>query len=134
MLQNAIYICTSRYGKTSTLPVKKCWWQQNSWVVSCDLYILWIFFRSGITVPTAIVVGYVWQTLGKGGWCVFLDPLSSHPWTATRRPILNRVNFICSSLIHLGSYFLPNLFWITIVIHAKTKFFQMIWIWYQIHS
>ena len=40
------------------------------------------FFRLGITVPSFIIAGYVWQILGRGS--LFATP---HPW----RPILSRV-------------------------------------------
>ena len=36
-----------------------------------DSYIFWIFFRLGKTVPSFVVVGYVWHFLGRVG---FLTP------------------------------------------------------------
>ena len=45
----------------------------------------WIFFRQVITVPSFIILGYVWQILGRGAF------LSPHPWAAPKTPILNRV-------------------------------------------
>ena len=36
-------------------------------VVSRDLYMFWIFFRQSITMLSFIIVGYVWQILGRGG-------------------------------------------------------------------
>ena len=33
--------------------------RKNSGCVSRDLYIFWIFFRQGITVPSFIIAGYV---------------------------------------------------------------------------
>ena len=46
--------------------MKKCWCQQNSRDVSSDLYIFWVFPRYGITAPSFIIVGYMWQILGRG--------------------------------------------------------------------
>ena len=45
----------SRYRKIYWFRVKKCWCQENLTGVSCDLYIFWIFFRWGITVPSFII-------------------------------------------------------------------------------
>ena len=67
MYQNTIYICISWYSKICWFPVKKCWCQHNSTGASGDLYIVWIFFDHGRTVPSFIFVGYVWQILGRGG-------------------------------------------------------------------
>ena len=34
------------------------------------IYIFFlIFFRQGTTVPSSIIVGYVWQILGRGAFC-----------------------------------------------------------------
>ena len=53
-----------------------------------DLYIFWVFFTYVIAVPSFIIAGYVWQILGRaGGGAVFCP----HPWAASERPILNRV-------------------------------------------
>ena len=49
LYSNAIYICISWYSKSCWFPVRKCWFQQNSWGVSHDLYIFWIFFRYQIS-------------------------------------------------------------------------------------
>ena len=49
--------------------MQKCWCQHNSRSVSRDLYIFWIFFREGITVPSSIMSGYVCQVLGRGAFC-----------------------------------------------------------------
>ena len=67
--------------------MKKCWCQQNSEGVSRDSYIVWIFSRWGITVPSFIMVGYVSQILGKRG---LFAPPPTHPWAAPKMPILNR--------------------------------------------
>ena len=67
MYQNPIYICISWCSKICWFLVKKCWCQQNSRDVSRDLYIFWIFLRSGITLPSVIIVGYVWEILERRG-------------------------------------------------------------------
>ena len=42
-------------------------WQNASWLLqSRDLHIFWIFLRYVITAPSFIIVGYVWQILGRG--------------------------------------------------------------------
>ena len=50
---------------------KICWFQQNSRGAPRDPYIIWTFFRQGITVLSFIIVGYVWQMLcrGRGPFC-----------------------------------------------------------------
>ena len=58
------------FSKICWFLVEKCWSQQNSRVVSPDSFF-WIFFRYGITVPSLIIVGYLWQILGSvwtTGW------------------------------------------------------------------
>ena len=45
-------------------------------------YVFWIFFRQGIIIPSFIIVGYVWQILGRGG--AFLVP--PHPLAAPKSP------------------------------------------------
>ena len=106
MYLNGIYICNSWYSKICWFSVKKCWCQQNSRGVSCDSYSFWIFYGQGITVPCFIIVGYVWQILGRE---TFLRP--SHPWTARKNSILNRLksfhNFpwIFMNTISLGMSF-----------------------------
>ena len=50
--------------------------------VSRDSYIFWIFFRYGITMPSFIIVGYLWQILGMGPFCYppsVSSPKSAHP-------------------------------------------------------
>ena len=79
MDQNLSYICISWYSKICWFLVNKYWCQQNSSGVSRDSYIFWIFFRWGTTVPSFIIVGYVWRII------------LPHPWAAPKRPILNRV-------------------------------------------
>ena len=71
MYQYTIYICISWYNKIWQFPVRKCCCQHNSESVSHDSYIFWIFFRSGITVRSFIIVGHVWQILGRAA---FLPP------------------------------------------------------------
>ena len=51
------------------------------------IYILGIFFMLDITVPSLIIIRYVWQILRKE---TFLSP---YPWAAPKKPILNRVKF-----------------------------------------
>ena len=77
---NGIYICISWYSKICWFPVKKCWCQQNPRGVSCDSYSFWNFFRYGITVPSFIIVGYVWQILGRGTFSFLSPPISEQPW------------------------------------------------------
>ena len=86
MYQNTIYICISRYSKICWFPVKKCWCQHNSRGLSRDLYIFWILFGWGITVPSFIVVGYVWQVLGRGGLNppIREQPRKSSSWIGLR--------------------------------------------------
>ena len=69
MYQNAVYICISWYSKICLFPVKKCWFQQNSKGAPLDSNICWIFFRLGVTVPIFIILGNVWQILGRGAFC-----------------------------------------------------------------
>ena len=69
-------------------PVKKLWHQQNSGCVQPDSYIYCIFFRWGITVLSLIIVGYVWEILGRGTFWHALP----HLWAAPKKPILNSVN------------------------------------------
>ena len=63
----------------------------------------WIFFRWGITVPSFIIVGYVWQISGRGPFCppssvsspeIGLIPLpySEYPTSMNSPP--TRVEFI----------------------------------------
>ena len=66
--------------------MKKCWCQQNSWIVSRDLNNFWIFFRQGTIVPSFIIVRFMWQTLGRG--VLLLSPYVS----SLKKPISNRVN------------------------------------------
>ena len=92
---------------------------------SHDSYIFWTFFREGITVPNFIIVGYVWQTLGRGA---FLLP---HTWAATKMAILNRIKpldyWICyklhsKSALHCKCLYL--FFWTTGNILIPTKFYR----------
>ena len=77
MYQYTIYICISWYNKIWQFPVRKCCCQRNSERVSHDSYIFWIFFRSGITVPSLIIVGHVWQILGRGAFLPHPPSVSS---------------------------------------------------------
>ena len=75
----SIYICISWHNKICWFPVKKRWCQQKSWYVSRYSYIFWIFFRQGVTMPSFIIVGYVWQILGRGGSFCTPPPSVSSP-------------------------------------------------------
>ena len=44
-------------------------------------------------MPSFIIVRYAWQVLGRG---VFLPPPRPHPLTASKKPIPNRVKYICT--------------------------------------
>ena len=55
---------------------KKCRCQQNSRDVSCGLCIFWIFFRWGVSVPSFIIAGYVWQILDRRSF----PPIPEQPW------------------------------------------------------
>ena len=85
MYQNPVFMWISWCSKICWIPVKKCWCQLNPSGVSRDLYIFWIFFRYGITVPSFIIVGFVWRILGRGVKKV------PHTWAAPKKSILNRV-------------------------------------------
>ena len=78
MYENAFYICISWYSKICWFAVKKCWCQQNSRGVSRDSSIFWIFFWQGISVPGFIIVGYVWQILGREAFLP-LPPILEQP-------------------------------------------------------
>ena len=67
--------------------MKKPWYHQNSGCVPPDSYISCIFFRWGITVLSLIIVGYVWEILGREAFWHALP----HPWAAPKKPVLNRV-------------------------------------------
>ena len=56
---------------------EKFWCQQNSRGVPSGSYIFRIFFRKGITVPSFIIVGYVWKILGSGDLFEPTLPLAS---------------------------------------------------------
>ena len=84
-ISNEIYTCISWYNKSGWFPMK------NSDVIRTQAMcrVIYIFLGSSlsITVPSFIIVGYVWQILGRGPFC---HPLS-HPWEAPKRPIVKRV-------------------------------------------
>ena len=50
-----------------------------------------IYFLEGISVPSFIIVGYMWQIFGRR---VFL---SFHSWAARKRPILDGIKINCGS-------------------------------------
>ena len=91
MYQNGICFCISWF------PVKTCWWLMSAYLKGCvnDSHIFWIFFSQDITVPSFIIVGYVWQILGRG---IFEPPPPLHPWAAPKSPTLNRVKS-CSKTV-----------------------------------
>ena len=47
-----------------------------------------MFLGEGISVSSFIIVGCVWQILGRVG---LFAPPPPHPWAALKKPILNRV-------------------------------------------
>ena len=58
-----------------------------------DSYIFWIFFRQGVTVPSFIIVGYMWQILERGP---FWPPIREQPqkgpsWIGLRANLLQRI-------------------------------------------
>ena len=85
MHQNAVHIWISWYSKIYWFSTKKCWCQQNARGVPCDSYIFWSFFGLGITVPSFIIVGYMWQILGREPF------LSRTSMSRPKRLIMNRV-------------------------------------------
>ena len=62
------------------------------------IYIfLWILLRQGITVPSFIIVGYVWQILGRGPFYPF--PIREQPrkdpsWIGLRYFPVNSAKFL----------------------------------------
>ena len=84
MYQNANYICLSWFSKICWFPVKKCSCRQNARGVSRDSYIFCIFSRY-ITLPSFIIVGYVWQILRRGPFC------HRHRWAARKGPFSIRL-------------------------------------------
>ena len=59
-----LYFLISDFSDFCWFPVKKCWCQKNSRCVLRDSYVLWIFFGQGISAPSFIIVGYVFQNFG----------------------------------------------------------------------
>ena len=100
--QNAIYICISLYSKICWFSVKKCWCKD----VSPDTYTFWISFRQSMTVPSFIIVGYVWQILGRGGTFGPQTPPSLSSMSRPEKPILNRLNgmLIMSTVFSIKSF------------------------------
>ena len=88
MYQKTIYICICWYIKICRFLVKKCWCQQNARAMSGNSYIFWVFFRYGITVPSFIIVRYVWQILEKEPFCpTILEPWKGQSWTELKDKI-----------------------------------------------
>ena len=104
MYQNTIYISITWYSKIFWFPVKNADVSRPQ-RVSRVSYIFWILFGLGITVPSFIIVRYVWRILGRGAFCP-----PPHPWAAPKRPILNRAKmylfctFISSNCVS-GNFF-----------------------------
>ena len=110
MHQNAIYICISWYSKTCWFPGKKFWYQQNSRVMSRDSYIFGIFFSEGITVPSFIIVEYVWQILGSVGFLASA-PIREQPqkipsWIGLNIIYNNNNNFLNPTTLKIWKRFL----------------------------
>ena len=59
------------------------WWcQQNSRGEARDLYIFLFLFMEGIALPSFIILGYVWQILGRKAFLALLSmgsPEKAHP-------------------------------------------------------
>ena len=68
-------------------------------------YIFWVFFRQGVNVLSFMIIGYVWQILGRGS--IFG---SLNPWAPPKRPILNKVKVNKSRYKQCGvtPYFSPR--------------------------
>ena len=96
LYQNAIYTCISWYSKICWFPMKNCWCQQNARDGSRDSYMFWILFRQGIIVPSLIIVGYVWQVLGKGNLFapppICEQPQKSPSWIGLRCLLVNCIS------------------------------------------
>ena len=90
MFLNVIYICISWYSKICWFPVKNTDVSRTQGVYHV-INIVW-GTSLGKILPSFIIVGYVWEILGRG---VFLPPSPSlHPWASPKKPILNRVKII----------------------------------------
>ena len=59
LYQNAFFFLYFTLKQNWLISSEKCLCQQNSRCVSRDLYIFWISFRKGITVPSLIIAEYV---------------------------------------------------------------------------
>ena len=103
MYENVVYICIFWYSKIYWYPVKKCWCQQNSRHVSRGSYIFWIFFGKGITVPRFVVVGYVWQILGRGSYFV-----SSIREQARKGPFWKELKGLLENWLHFSCKYKGN--------------------------
>ena len=82
MYRNAIYICISWHSKICWFPLKKCWYQQISRVVSCNSYF---FIPKEVIAVPSFIISWCLTDYRNGG--LFAPPsVSIH-----ERPILNRV-------------------------------------------
>ena len=96
MYRNAVYICISWHSKICWFPLKKCWYQQISKVVSCNSY----FFipKEVIAVPSFIISWYVWQIIGMGAFLPLL------PWASMKGPYWIGLRLIFSCFWFLVEY------------------------------
>ena len=82
MYQNAISICISWEAKSADF-----WWKNADVSRTHSMcHMIHIFFGSslgGATVPSFIIVGYVWQILGMGA---FLSPSPPPPSKSMSSP------------------------------------------------
>ena len=78
--QSSIYICFSSCNKVCRFSVKNA-------DVSRSQRVFYMIFGSslGVTVPSLIIIGYIWQISGRGRL------FAPHPWTMPKWPILKRV-------------------------------------------
>ena len=124
MYQNAVFICISWYSKICRFPMKKCWCQQNSRVASRDSYIFSIVLGWGITVPSFIIAGYVWQIVGRGGGFLVPPPMPEQPrkspsWIGLRKKLRHRCfheNFAKFLRTPFYRTFLGDSFWLSMLV------------------
>ena len=96
MYQNTIYICISWYSKFRWFPVKKCWCQQNSRVVS--RYLLWERYNCAKFHHCRICV----TDFRRGG--LFAPPIREQPRKSPSWICLNAYGFSLPALKLLQSY------------------------------
>ena len=98
MYQNAIYICISWYNKICWFPLKNADVSRNQGLC----HVIHISFWSSlgkIYLPSLIIVGYVWQIIGRG--CLFAprppSPIRDQPpkcpsWIGLKQ---NEISIFC---------------------------------------